>query len=149
MGSRWLVGVATLVGGLAASAVAASAATFSDDYLRGRWTTGSADRCGKPEIEQTLFRGDGTFATERNGEAVAVGFWEIPDDDRLDLRVLASARAMEPAPQDQLGDGYGYLRLKALVFDVEDGGFRMVQSVGDVLQGVNVVRCPDASAAKP
>ena len=71
--------------------------------------------------------------------AVAVGFWDV-EDDRLEMEVLASSAAVEPALQEQFGDGYGYVHIKALVFDVEDDAFRMVQSAGQVLQGWQVDR---------
>ena len=52
----------------------AQAATFSDTYLEGRWTTGSVDNCKKTEHEQTVFRKDGTFATEHSGKALPSAF---------------------------------------------------------------------------
>lgn len=143
MRATWLGGLLVLSSVLGAGAL--EAATFSEAYLPGRWTTGDAERCGKPEHEHTVFRADGTFATERNGAAVAVGFWNVAED-RLEMEVLASAAAVEPALQQHFDDGFGYVHIKALVFDVEDDAFRMVQSVGDTLQGLDVKRCPEPAA---
>jgi hypothetical protein len=131
---------AALAIGMAAGAPA-GAATLSADYLAGKWTTGSKDACTKLEHEQTVFRKDGTFATEHNGKAVAVGFWRI-DDDRLDMHILASPASLGPPAQEHLVGGYGYVPVTALLFDVADDNFRMVQSVGGALQGLNVFRCP-------
>lgn len=117
----------------------AHAATLSADYLAGRWTTGDAAVCARPGAEVTEFREDGSFVTSRDGHAVAVGFWRI-DGDRLDLDVLAHD-GLHEALQGIAGD-YAHLTIGALVFDVAEDRHRMVQSIGDVLQGVDVVRCP-------
>jgi hypothetical protein len=132
--------VASLLGWVA-TAPAAHAATLSAEYLAGKWTTGSKDTCTAASHEQTVFRPDGTFATEHNGKAVAVGFWEL-DEDRLDLQILASSTSLEPVLQEQLAGRYHLLPVTALVFDVADDSFRMVQSVAGQLQGFNVFRCP-------
>lgn len=119
----------------------ASAATFSADYLQGRWTTGSADNCTRAEHEQTVFRGDGTFATEHAGKALAVGFWTITDD-KLDMQILTTEASLPPSLQDELPGDYHWLQVKGLAFDIADNGFRMVQSIGGELQGLDMVRCP-------
>jgi hypothetical protein len=136
---NWIV-VASLLGWVA-TAPAAHATTLSAEYLAGKWTTGSKDACTAASHEQTVFRPDGTFATEHNGKAVAVGFWEL-DEDRLDLQILASSTSLEPVLQEQLAGRYHLLPVTALVFDVADDSFRMVQSVAGQLQGFNVFRCP-------
>jgi hypothetical protein len=141
-GRRWIGG--SLVASALTLGTAAEAATLSADYLVGRWTTGGVDACTRAEHERTVFRADGTFATERGGKAVAVGFWQV-EDDRLDLHVLASPAAIEPGLQEHVDGGYGYVRIKALTFDLAEDAFRMVQSAGGELQGLNVVRCPAPS----
>jgi hypothetical protein len=72
---------------------------------------------------------------------VAVGFWQI-EDDRLDMHILASPASLGPPLQEQFAGGYGYVPVTALLFDVADDNFRMVQSIGGALQGLNVFRCP-------
>jgi hypothetical protein len=141
MRAKGLITGALIIGCTAASP-GARAATFSAEYLAGKWTTGSKENCAAAEHEQTVFRGDGTFATEHDGQAVAVGFFEVDDDDRMELQILASASSIEPALRQQLAGTYHYLPVEALVFDVADDSFRMVQSVAGQLQGLNVFRCP-------
>lgn len=119
----------------------AAAAIFSDQYLLGRWTTGDTAGCSKPEHEQTLFRDDGTFTTEHAGKALAVGFWQVTED-RLTMQILTTEASLAPTLQDALPGDYHMLQVRGLAFDIADDGFRMVQSVGDDLQGVNMVRCP-------
>jgi hypothetical protein len=138
-GRNWVAGGALAVN--VAVVGTAGAATLSADYLTGKWTTGSKDACAKVEHEQTVFREDGTFATEHNGKAVAVGFWQI-EDDRLDMHILASPASLGPPLQEHFAGGYGYVPVTALLFDVADDNFRMVQSMGGALQGLNVFRCP-------
>ena len=138
-GRNRVAGVVLAVG--MAAGAPAGAATLSADYLAGKWTTGSKEACTKVEHERTVFRQDGTFATEHNGKAVAVGFWQI-DDDRLDMHILASPASLGPPLQEHLDGGYGYVPVTALLFDVADDSFRMVQSIGGALQGLNVFRCP-------
>jgi hypothetical protein len=120
-------------------AAPAGAVELSNDYMTGRWTTGSADACGKPDSEITEFRADGTFTTSRDGDAAAVGFWTLTDD-QLELQALTHDRlnaALEAIPGD-----FGHFVVRALVFDVADTTHRMVMSIGDTLQGSTVVRCP-------
>ena len=123
-----------------ASGAVAGAADLPDNYLVGHWTTGGAEACGKPESEVTDFRADGTFTTMRNGHASAVGFWMLTNDDQLEMQVLAHD-SLHPALEAIPGD-YGYFVVHALLFDQTDNSHRMVLSIGDVLQGANVVRCP-------
>jgi hypothetical protein len=122
-------------------AAGARAATFSDTYLEGRWTTGSVDNCTRAEHEQTLFRKDGTFATEHSGKALAVGFWRI-EDDRLDMQILTTEGSLPQNLQDALPGEYHALAVKGLVFDVADGRFRLVQGIAGEIQGLEMVRCP-------
>lgn len=117
----------------------ADAAALSGDYLAGRWTTGDAALCTQPSAEVTEFRKDGSFVTQRDGRAVAVGFWRV-DGDRLDLDLLAHD-GLHEALQGIEGE-YGHFTIGALVFDVAEDRHRMVQSIGSVLQGLDVVRCP-------
>jgi hypothetical protein len=135
---RWVVGAAALVCALAGRAV--EAASLSAEYLEGRWTTGGVESCTRPEHEQTVFRKDGTFATEHNGKAVAVGFWEL-EDDRLDMHIMASEAVLAPALQEELAGRYHSLHVEALLFDVADDRFRMVQNIAGELKGLDVVRC--------
>jgi hypothetical protein len=130
-GRNRVAGVVLAVG--MAAGAPAGAATLSADYLAGKWTTGSKEACANVEHERTVFRQDGT--------AVAVGFWQI-DDDRLDMHILASPASLGPPLQEHLDGGYGYVPVTALLFDVADDSFRMVQSIGGALQGLNVFRCP-------
>lgn len=117
----------------------ARAATLSPEYLVGRWTTGSVEACSRTGAEISELRADGSLVTLRDGKAVAVGFWRL-DGDRLDLEVLAHD-SLNEALKGIPGD-YAHFSIGSLVFDVTDNGYRTVQSIGDVLQGLNVVRCP-------
>jgi hypothetical protein len=139
-GTGWFVG-ALLLGCAAAGAKAQTAADFTAEYLAGTWTTGSKENCTAPEHERTVFRDDGTFASEHHGKAIAVGFFEA-QEDRLAMQILASPDSLEPALRDRLGGGHHYLSAQALVFDVTGDSFRMVQSVAGQLQGLNLFRCP-------
>jgi hypothetical protein len=135
---RRTVGAISAVAVVVLAAAAARAATLSPDYLVGRWTTGGADACASPGAEISELRADGSFTTLRDGKAVAVGFWRLVDD-RLDLEVLAHD-SLNEALLGVPGD-YGYFTVASLLFDVGDDGYRTVQSIGTVLQGLNVVRC--------
>jgi len=135
----WGLGIVLL--GSAACGVGAQAAAFSDSYLEGRWTTGSVDNCTKAEHEQTVFRKDGTFATEHGGKALAVGFWRI-EDDRLEMHILTTEGSLPESLQAALPGDYHALLVKGLVFDVADGQFRLVQGIAGEIQGLEMVRCP-------
>lgn len=137
--TAWLAGIVVL--GCATIGAPAQAATFSDAYLEGRWTTGGTDNCTKTEHEQTLFRKDGTFATEHSGKALAVGFWRI-EDDRLEMQILTTEGSLSPDLQEALPGEYHALVVKGLVFDVTDNGFRLVQGIAGEVQGLEMVRCP-------
>ena len=91
---------------------ARSAAELTQAYLDGRWTTGVVENCTRPEHEQTVFRADGTFATEQSGKALAVGFWRI-EDDRIDMQILTTEASLPQALQDQLPGDYHALRSAA------------------------------------
>jgi hypothetical protein len=129
-----------VLGGLAAAQTAA-AATLSPEYLAGRWTTGPVENCTRAEHEQTVFRDDGTFATEHGGLALAVGFWRV-EDDRIELQILTTEASLPQSLQDALPGAYHALQVKGLVFDVTDNAFRMVQSIAGELRGVDMIRCP-------
>ena len=119
----------------------ASAAGLTPEYLEGRWTTGAVENCAKPEHEQTVFRRDGTFATEQGGQALAVGFWQ-GQDDKIDMEILTTEASLSGALRDQLPGDYHVLYVTGLVFDITENGFRMVQGIQGELRGVNMVRCP-------
>jgi hypothetical protein len=136
---QWIFGLG-LIGGMVLVA-GASAATLSPDYLEGRWTTGTVENCTRPEHEQTVFREDGTFATEHGGQALAVGFWRI-EDDRIEMHILTTEASLPASLQNALPGDYHALQVKGLAFDVTDNGFRMVQSIEGELRGLDLVRCP-------
>ena len=135
---HWVAGLI----GMVLAAPAAMAATFSPDYLEGRWTTGTVEACTRAEHEQTVFRNDGTFATEHKGKALAVGFWNITDEDQLEMQILSTEASLPQALADALPGDYHALFVKGLVFDVSDNAFKMVQGIGGDVQGVDMVRCP-------
>ncbi|MFL5338287.1 MAG: hypothetical protein ACJ8H8_35250 [Geminicoccaceae bacterium] len=135
---HWLAGLI----GMVLAAPAAMAATFAPDYLEGRWTTGSVEGCTRAEHEQTVFRKDGTFATEHKGKALAVGFWAITDEDQLEMHILTSEASLPQELQDALPGDYHALQVKSLVFDVGDNAFKLVQSINGDVQGLDMVRCP-------
>lgn len=138
-GTGWIAGAVLL--GCATLGTGVHAATLSNAYLEGRWTTGGVENCTKAEHEQTVFRKDGTFATEHNGAALAVGFWRI-DEDRLEMNMLTTEASLPKILQDELPGDYHALNVKGLVFDVNDNGFRLVQGIAGEIQGLDMVRCP-------
>ena len=127
--------------GAMALATDASAVELSPKYLEGRWTTGTVENCTRPEHEQTVFRADGTFATEHSGQALAVGFWRV-EDDRIEMHILSTEASLPASLQNALPGDYHALQVKGLVFDLTDNGFRMVQTLEGELRGLNMVRCP-------
>ena len=129
-----------VLGGLA-SVDAAEAATLSTAYLTGRWTTGPVENCTRADHEQTVFRDDGTFATEYGGKALAVGFWRV-EDDKVEMNILTAESSLPQPLQDALPGEYHALYVKGLAFDLTDNGFRMVQTIAGELRGVDMVRCP-------
>ena len=139
MSQRWST-MCLAAGIVLSTGAVASAAGLPEQYLVGHWTTGGADACANPESEVTDFRADGTFTTMRNGHASAVGFWMLTNDDQLEMQVLRT-NSLHPALEAIPGD-YGYFVVHALLFDQTENSHRMVLSIGDVLQGANVVRCP-------
>ena len=139
MQRRRIVGLAMMAG--MAWSTGAMAAELTQAYLDGRWTTGVVENCTRPEHEQTVFRANGTFATEHNGRALAVGFWRI-EDDRIDMQILTTEASLPQNLQDHLPGEYHALAVRGLVFDVTDNAFRLVQDIQGELRGVNMVRCP-------
>jgi hypothetical protein len=122
-------------------------AELSKDYLNGTWGVGGSDACGQAIREQITFNPDGTFSAARAGQPTAVGFWHLVQDN-LDLHMISSPAFFDD-PTTKLDDAlsafagqYGYFYAKALLFDVNDNNFRMVASLGDMLRGANLVRCP-------
>ena len=134
----WVAGLM----GMARAAPAAMAASFAPAYLEGRWTTGKAEACAQNEHEQTVFRKDGTFATELKGKALAVGFWTITDEDQLDMHILSTEASLPQQLADALPGDYHALHVKGLVFDVTDNTFKMVQSIAGDVRGLDMIRCP-------
>jgi hypothetical protein len=134
-----IVGLAMMAG--TAWSAGAMAADLTPAFLDGRWTTGAVENCTRAEHEQTVFRPDGTFATEHNGQALAVGFWRV-EDDKLDLQILTTEASLTPALQEQLPGDYHALSVQGLVFDLTDNSFRLVQGIQGELRGVDMVRCP-------
>jgi hypothetical protein len=140
-----------IVLGIAASTLAAAStawsAELSKDYLAGSWAVGGADACGTPSAEHITFSPDGTFGATRDGKATAVGFWFLVEDN-LDLHMITSPAFFDdPSTRldDQLSDfagQYSYYYAKALLFDVADDAFRMVASMGTMMRGANLGRCP-------
>ena len=134
----WVAGLI----GMTLAAPAAMAATFAPAYLEGRWTTGAVESCKAAEHEQTVFRKDGTFATEFKGKALAVGFWTVTDEDQLDMHILSTEASLPQQLADALPGDYHALHVKGLVFDVTDNTFKMVQSIAGDVRGLDMVRCP-------
>jgi hypothetical protein len=134
-----VAGLGLIVG--AGACGSAMAAGLSPEYLEGRWTTGTVENCTRSEHEQTVFRDDGTFATEYSGQALAVGFWRV-DDDRIEMHILTTEASLPPSLQNALAGDFHALQVKGLAFDVTDNAFRLVQSIGGELRGLDLVRCP-------
>lgn len=139
MARHWMAAMA-LLGGLAA-VPQAMAAGLTADYLHGRWTTGSVENCKNAEHEQTVFRNDGTFATEHAGKALAVGFWTV-SEDQLEMRMLTTEGSLPKVLADALPGDFHLLNVDGLAFDVTDGGFKLVQSIEGKVRGLDMVRCP-------
>jgi hypothetical protein len=126
---------------------AAWSAELNKDYLTGTWGVGGTAACGQASTEEITFKADGTFSSERAGQPTAVGFWHVVQDN-LDLHMISSPAFFDD-PTTKLDDAlqayagrYGYFYAKALLFDVNDNDFRMVASLGDMLRGANLGRCP-------
>ena len=134
-----VAGLGLIVG--AGTSGSTMAAALSPEYLQGRWTTGAVENCSRAEHEQTVFRDDGTFATEYSGQALAVGFWRV-EDDRVEMHILTTEASLAPSLQSALAGDFHALQVKGLAFDVTDNAFRMVQSIGGELRGLDMVRCP-------
>ena len=100
MERRWIGGLAMMAG--MAWPTGAMAAELTPAYLDGRWTTGVVENCARPEHEQTVFRANGTFATEHNGKALAVGFWRI-EDDRIKMQILTTEASLPQKPARPVG----------------------------------------------
>jgi hypothetical protein len=139
MARHMVIGLVLLAS--SAWAMAAIAATLSPEYLTGRWTTGPVENCGRAEHEQTVFRDDGTFATEYSAQALAVGFWRV-EDDRIELQILSTEAYLPQSLQESLPGDYHALQGNGLAFDITDNAFRMVQLVASELRGVDMMRCP-------
>jgi hypothetical protein len=118
-----------------------------DNYLPGTWGIGGTEACGGAGTEHITFGPDGTFEVVQDGTATAVGFWHLVEDV-LDLHMVSSPAFFDDPNasfDDVLGDlagQYQYFYSKALLFDIEPGGFRAVASMGNLLRGANYGRCP-------
>jgi hypothetical protein len=129
-----------LLGGLVAGPQA-MAAELTADYLHGRWSTGSVDNCKNPEHEQTVFREDGTFATEHAGKALAVGFWTV-NEDELEMHILSTEASLPKLLADAYPGDYHALTVNGLAFDITQDKFKLVQSIEGQVRGLDMVRCP-------
>jgi hypothetical protein len=109
------------------------------DYLVGTWAVGDTG-CGAEATEHMTFDASGTFGTAQGGKPTAVGFWH-QTDDRLDLHMVSSPAFFDDALGPYTGQ-YTYYYAQALLFDVEDGAFRMVASMAGQLRGADLTRCP-------
>lgn len=136
---NWLA--MTLIAGGALHGAGTHAAELSNAYMLGRWTTGSVENCTKAEHEQTVFRADGTFATEHAGKALAVGFWEA-EDDQLTMHILTTEASLSEAEQKAMPGDYHPLDVDALAFDIGDDRFKLVRSIAGKIQGLDMMRCP-------
>ena len=104
------------------------------DHRHGR-------NCTRPERKQTVFREDGTFATEHGGQALAVGFWRV-EDDRIEMHILTTEASLPTSLQNALPGDYHALLVKGLVFDLTDNGFRMVHAIEGELRGLDWCAAP-------
>ena len=139
MARHWMAAMA-LAGGLtAASQVMAAELTAA--YLHGRWSTGSGENCKNAEHEQTVFREDGTFATEHGGKALAVGFWTV-NEDELELHILSTEGSLPKVLADAYPGDYHALTVDGLAFDIAEDRFKLVQSIEGQVRGLDMVRCP-------
>ena len=125
--------------------VALASAAFAQDPtdeipLEGTWAIGDAQACDDSTSERLTFDTNGTFTAEQGGEPTATGFWQLADD-KLDLHMVSSPAFFDDQLQPSTG-GYAYYYAQALLFDVEDGAFRMVAHMGGQLRGANLGRCP-------
>jgi hypothetical protein len=118
-----------------------------DDYLPGTWAIGDSEACGTPAAEHITFDADGTFRAERGDRPTATGFWHLVEDV-LDLHMVSSPAFFDDPttdfddPLSSFAGQYEYFYAKALLFDIEPGGFRAVATMGNMLRGANYGRCP-------
>jgi hypothetical protein len=110
-----------------------------DGYLEGTWAIGDAQACDNPTTEHLTFDADGTFMAKQGDASTAVGFWHLVDD-KLDLHMVSSPAFFGDQLQPFAGQ-YTYYYAQALLFDIEDQGFRMVAYMGGQLRGANLARC--------
>ena len=136
---NWLA--MTLIAGGALHGAGTHAAELSNAYMLGRWTTGSVENCTKAEHEQTVFRADGTFATEHAGKALAVGFWTV-NEDELKMHILSTEGSLPKALADAYPGDYHALTVDGLAFDIAEDRFKLVQSIEGQVRGIDMVRCP-------
>jgi hypothetical protein len=134
-----------------ACALAIACAAWSDEvpdnYLPGSWAIGGPDACKAPTTEHITFHPDGTFETVQGAQPTATGFWALVEDV-LDLHMVSSPAFFDDPTTNvddalsELAGQYQYYYAKALLFDIEPGGFRAVASMGNMLRGANYSRCP-------
>ena len=143
---RW-IGVLGVQACAFALASAAWSAELSKDYLAGTWAVGGIAACGTASAEQMKFVPDGTFSAMREDKPTAVGFWFLVEDN-LDLHLITSPAFFDD-PNTRADDllssfaaQFSYFYAQALLFDVADDDFRMVASMGNMMRGANLGRCP-------
>ena len=117
------------------------------DYLVGTWALGTVEACAEPAGEQLSFKADGTFASFLDGMPSATGFWQL-EGHELELHMVSSPASFDdPSTSEddllaELDGRYEYYHAKGLTFDVEPDAFRMVATMGDVMRGADLYRCP-------
>jgi hypothetical protein len=114
--------------------------TIPDGYLEGTWAVGGSEACGTETTEHMTFDANGTFTTVQGTQPTSVGFWHLVDD-KLDLHMVSSPAFFDDQLQPFAGQ-YTYYHAQALLFDIEDEGFRMVAYMGGQLRGADLGHCP-------
>jgi hypothetical protein len=137
--------------GVQACAVALAWTAWSDEvpdnYLPGTWAIGGTEACKGQATEHITFDPDGTFEAVRGNQPTATGFWHLVEDV-LDLHMVSSPAFFDDPTSDfddplsNLAGQYQYFYAKALMFDIEPGGFRAVATMGNMLRGADYSRCP-------
>ena len=144
---RRLLTVLSVQACLFAMATAAWPAELTKEYLAGTWGIGAAPACAGAATENITFRSDGTFEASRGGKATATGFWHLVENI-LDLHMVSSPGFFDD-PTTTADDAlsafagkYDYYYAKAMLFDVEENGFRLVANMNNAMRGANLDRCP-------
>jgi hypothetical protein len=132
--------LAVLLGSAAWAQQAPVMEEIPDGYLTGTWGIGSLEACGAPTTELITFDASGSFGAAQGGQPTGLGFWQL-NDDQLDLHMVSSPAFFGDHLQPFSGQ-YGYYRVQALLFDIQEHAFRMVAYMNGQLRGANLVRCP-------